>query len=67
MINFLPVLQLPDLIGVEVGISPVQIKEGAVAIHLGKSVCIQYQSNKFGIRLQEEESYNDTFPIKQFS
>lgn len=54
MVNFLPILQLSDLIWVEVGISPVQIKKSAVAIHFSKSMRIQYQANKFGIRLQEE-------------
>lgn len=51
MVNFLPILQLSDLIWVEVGISPVQIKKSAVAIHFSKSMRIQYQANKFGIRL----------------
>lgn len=55
VVDLLPVLELADLIGVEVSITPIQVKEGTAALHFIKAMCLHQHPNELGVGLKTRQ------------
>ena len=53
VVNFLPVFEGLDLVGVEVGVAPADVELAAVARNLAEAVRVQYQPDEPGVCLLE--------------
>lgn len=61
MVDLLPVLELPDLIGVEVSVAPVQVEEGTAALHLAEAVRLHQHADELGVGLKGDGGVIVTF------